>query len=155
MLCFCRCNQFGHIQGFPDVVLLPVQTAVSHFRVRIGTEQQTVQIHLRRFPVGGAFPLLQPVGPAHHLIYRMEAQAGHNLPQILRHIFQIIDHVFRQVFRLHTRSIWQPRAMRGPVPKANSSAPNMAAMATSRPVSILPSTSMRTLSRSLFSNKVC
>ena len=25
----------------------------------------------------------------------MEAQAGHNLPQILRYIFQIIDHVFR------------------------------------------------------------
>ena len=76
-------------------MLLPVQTAVSHFRVRIGTEQQTVQIHLRRFPVGGAFPLLQAVGAAHHLIYRMEAQVGHNLPQILRHIFQIIDHVFR------------------------------------------------------------
>ena len=53
-----------------------------------------------------------------------------------------------QVSRLHTRIMQQPRATRGAVAKPNSSAPNSAAMATSRPVISLPSVSSRTRPRS-------
>ena len=53
-----------------------------------------------------------------------------------------------QVSRLHTRIIVQPSAISGAVAKPNSSAPSIAAMATSRPVISLPSVSMRTRLRS-------
>ena len=55
-----------------------------------------------------------------------------------------------QVSRLHTRIITQPMATSGPVPKPNSSAPSMAAMATSRPLMSLLSDSMRTRERRPF-----
>ena len=55
-----------------------------------------------------------------------------------------------QVSRLQTRIITQPMATSGPVPKPNSSAPSMAAMATSRPLISLLSASMRTRLRRPF-----
>ena len=60
-----------------------------------------------------------------------------------------------QVSRLQTRIMTQPMVTRGAVAKPNSSAPRMAAMATSRPLISLPSVSMRTLWRRPFSIRVC
>ena len=59
-----------------------------------------------------------------------------------------------QVSRLQTRIIKQPKATRGAVAKPNSSAPSMAATATSRPVISFPSASMATRSRRPFFNRV-
>ena len=54
------------------------------------------------------------------------------------------------VSRLQTRIITQPMVISGAVAKPNSSAPSIAAMATSRPVISLPSVSMRTRERRPF-----
>ena len=59
-----------------------------------------------------------------------------------------------QVSRLHTRIMTQPIEMSGAVAKPNSSAPRIAATATSRPVSSLPSVSRMTRSRRPFSMSV-
>ena len=55
-----------------------------------------------------------------------------------------------QVSRLQTRIITHPIVTRGAVAKPNSSAPRIAAMATSRPLISLPSVSIRTRSRRPF-----
>jgi hypothetical protein len=59
-----------------------------------------------------------------------------------------------QVFRWHTRIMMQPAVMSGAVEKPNSSAPSRAAMATSRPVSSLPSHSTTIRLRRLLSTSV-
>ena len=59
-----------------------------------------------------------------------------------------------QVSRLQTRIITQPMVTSGAVAKPNSSAPSIAAIATSRPVISLPSVSIRTLLRSPFKIRV-
>ena len=59
-----------------------------------------------------------------------------------------------QVSLEQTRIIMHPRHTRGAVAKPNSSAPRIAAIATSRPVISLPSVSMITLSRKPFNSKV-
>ena len=55
-----------------------------------------------------------------------------------------------QVSRLHTLIIAQPRVTSGAVAKPNSSAPSIAAIATSRPFISLPSVSITTLLRRSF-----
>ena len=55
-----------------------------------------------------------------------------------------------QVSRLHTLIITQPIVTSGAVAKPNSSAPSIAAIATSRPLISLPSVSIITLLRSPF-----
>ena len=60
-----------------------------------------------------------------------------------------------QVLRWQTRIIMQPIASNGAVAKPNSSAPSNAAMATSRAVNSLPSTSTTIRLRKLFNTKVC
>ena len=59
------------------------------------------------------------------------------------------------VFKWQARIIIQPEATNGAVANPNSSAPNKAAMATSRPVLSWPSHSKTTLPRKSFNNKVC
>ena len=49
-----------------------------------------------------------------------------------------------QVLEWHWRTMMQPRAIRLAVPMPNSSAPNIAAMTTSRPVRMPPSVRRRT-----------
>ena len=55
-----------------------------------------------------------------------------------------------QVSRLQTRIMTHPMVTRGAVAKPNSSAPRIAAIATSRPLISLPSVSILTLLRSPF-----
>ncbi len=55
-----------------------------------------------------------------------------------------------QVSRLHTRIMTQPIVTNGAVAKPNSSAPKIAAMATSRPLISFPSVSILTLFLSPF-----
>ncbi len=59
-----------------------------------------------------------------------------------------------QVSRLQTLIITQPRTTRGAVAKPNSSAPSIAAIATSRPVISLPSVSTVMRERRLLSSRV-
>ena len=59
-----------------------------------------------------------------------------------------------QVSRLQTRIMTQPMVTSGAVAKPNSSAPSIAAMATSSPVISLPSVSMRTRPRRPFMIRV-
>src|SRR5438874_2038298 len=59
------------------------------------------------------------------------------------------------VFRWQTRIITQPMTTSGAVAKPNSSAPRSAAMTTSRPVFIWPSTWTTMRSRSLLSTRTC
>lgn len=117
--------------------------------------------------------LFQAIVAADHFVDGVEAQAGHNFPQVLCDEAHEVDNVFRfafeafaqfsscvqtpygQVLRWQTRSIWQPMARSGAVPKPKTSAPKRAAMATSRPVSSLPSTSRVTRSRRRLRSSVC
>mmetsp|Transcript_24767 Transcript_24767/g.83234 ORF Transcript_24767/g.83234 Transcript_24767/m.83234 type:complete len:365 (-) Transcript_24767:3195-4289(-) len=59
------------------------------------------------------------------------------------------------VFKWHLRIMMQPRAISGPVEKANSSAPRAQAMATSRDVLIWPSVCSLMRSRRPLSTSVC
>jgi len=60
-----------------------------------------------------------------------------------------------QVLRWQTRIMMQPSTTSGAVEKPNSSAPSRAAMTTSRPVFIWPSTCTTMRSRSLLSTSTC
>ena len=59
------------------------------------------------------------------------------------------------VSRWHTRIMMQPETTNGAVAKPNSSAPNSAAITTSRPVFIWPSACTTMRSRKLLSSSVC
>ena len=45
--------------------------------------QHAAQVEVAGFPVGDAFAHFQEFGPAYHLIYRPEAQLGHDFAQLL------------------------------------------------------------------------
>src|SRR5690625_229677 len=60
-----------------------------------------------------------------------------------------------QISRWHTRIMMQPSTTKGAVAKPNSSAPNRAAMMTSRPVFNWPSHCTRIRSRNPLSSRVC
>ena len=74
--------------------------------------------------------------------------------KFLRNVSSCVAIPTGHVFRWQTRIMTQPIATSGVVAKPNSSAPNIQAIATSRPVNNLPSVSTRTRSRNLFNTNV-
>ena len=68
---------------------------VAYGSVRIGAEEEVFQVDRRSLPVGDVLLLLQAVVAADHFVDGVEAEAGHDFPQVLGDEPHEVDDVFR------------------------------------------------------------
>ena len=88
-------NQFGHIQSRVDFVVLRCREVLADGSVGVRTVQEVLQVDRLGFPVAEVIALFQAIVAADHFVDGMEAQAGHDFPQVLCDEAHEVDDVFR------------------------------------------------------------
>lgn len=76
-------------------MVLGICEMVAHGNIGIGPEEEGVQVEGVGLGVAGEAFLLQPVVSSHHVFQGMEAQAGHDFPQVFGHETHEVFHIFR------------------------------------------------------------
>ena len=68
---------------------------VAHGNIGIGPEKEGVQVEGIGLGIAGEAFLLQPVVSSYHVFQGMEAQAGHDFPEVFGHEAHEVFHIFR------------------------------------------------------------
>mmetsp|Transcript_30094 Transcript_30094/g.66685 ORF Transcript_30094/g.66685 Transcript_30094/m.66685 type:complete len:271 (+) Transcript_30094:3246-4058(+) len=92
-----------HVQACLQAMVLLHHVALGSVRAQLGSGQQQLgQVDAAGLGVGlNGLPVhLQHISAAHHLIQGPEAQAGHDLTQLLGHHEEVVDHVLRLTSKL-------------------------------------------------------